>query len=106
MAGRNSRKPKHTEVVLDGTLRIGGVGALHETLLAALGAGQPVVVDAAAVGQVDTASLQLLYAFVADCGRRELALEWRGVGDALRADAARLGLDAHMQWSAATPVSG
>ena len=53
-------------VTLDSNGSIKEAAALHKTLLAVVQEQGPVVIDAGAVERVDTATLQLIYAFVRD----------------------------------------
>jgi phospholipid transport system transporter-binding protein len=92
--------PSKTEVpqdmTLDADLRLAAAPALRNVLLGALAAGQPVRIDGAAVAQVDTATLQLLCAFVRDAAASEQAVIWTAASDALMAGAAMLGLHRSM----------
>lgn len=76
-------------IALAANCSIKEVATLRQQLIAAVDASGPVVIDAAAVERIDTATLQVLYAFVRDrlAGDREVT--WQGVPAALT-DAARL----------------
>lgn len=76
-------------VTLESNGSIKEAAALHKTLLAVVQAQGPVLIDAGAVERVDTATLQLLYAFVRDRVAADREVAWRGVTDEL-SDAARL----------------
>lgn len=84
---RRSRAPRPQTLVLPAQLDIAHAGELKQTLDAALAAKPPVILDAAAVEQVDTAGLQLLLAF-----RRARAADWRNPSTALCDAAALAGL--------------
>jgi phospholipid transport system transporter-binding protein len=94
---RTASSPKTAKtdpnLVLEADLRLAAAPALRERLLAALAAGEPVQLDGGAVTQVDTATLQLLCAFVRDAAAKSLAVTWTAVSDALRAGSLLLGLD-------------
>jgi anti-anti-sigma regulatory factor len=76
-------------IALAANCSIKEVATLRERLIAAVDVSESVVIDAAAVERIDTATLQVLYAFVRDrlAGDREVT--WQGVPAALT-DAARL----------------
>ena len=97
-----SKKTGPQELALDADLRLAAAPALREGLLAALAAGRPVRLDGAAVAQVDTATLQLLCAFVRDAAASDLAVSWVAPSDALMAGAAMLGLNRSMNLPAPT----
>ena len=93
MARKSSKDGARASIALDADLRIGAAPALRDTLLAALGAGAPVDLDGSAVGQIDTAGLQVLAAFSRDARAAGLAVGWTGVSDSLRRGVAVLGLN-------------
>ena len=76
-------------ITLAANCSIKEVATLRQQLIAAVDVTGPVVIDAEAVERIDTATLQVLYAFVRDrlAGDREVT--WQGVPAALT-DAARL----------------
>ncbi|HSG90381.1 MAG TPA: STAS domain-containing protein [Pseudomonadales bacterium] len=79
-------------LVLPEDLTVRAVGALHAQLLAFAPADAVVTVDAAAVALVDTAGVQLLLAWLADCRERDLEVRWRGVPTVLASVGDTLGL--------------
>ncbi len=66
--------------------------ALKATLAPLLEQPQDVVIDASAVQRIDTATLQLLVAFVVTRAAAQRAVRWRAPSEALVSSAARLGL--------------
>lgn len=86
---KRSRAPRPQILALPAQLDIAHAGELKQTLDAALAAKSPLILDAAAVEQVDTAGLQLLLAF-----QRARAVHWRDAAPALRDAAALAGLSA------------
>jgi len=92
MAKKSSKDSIRAPLALDADLRIAGAPALRETLLAALAAGEPIAIDGSAVGQVDTAGLQVLAAFSRDARAAGLSVTWAGVSDPLRRGVAALDL--------------
>lgn len=76
-------------VTLAANCSIKEVAALRESLCAVLGAQEPVSIDASAVERIDTATLQLLYAFVRDRFAADREVVWQGVTGQL-SEAARL----------------
>lgn len=91
---RPAKAPAAHLVRLSGALGIGTVRDLHCALREAIDAGCPVTLDAAAVEAVDTAALQLLYAFVRDGRERGIEIVWKAPPERLQRDAERLGLGA------------
>lgn len=92
----SSKPPAPHDIALDADLRLAVAPALRDTLLSALAAGKPVRLDGAAVAQVDTATLQLICAFVRDASASELSVSWVAPSEALMAGAAMLGLHRSM----------
>lgn len=82
---RRARRPQILS--LPAHLDIAHAGELKQALDAALAEKPPLLLDAGAVEQVDTAGLQLLLAF-----RRTRAIEWRNPSPALRDAAALAGM--------------
>ncbi|HEY6641032.1 STAS domain-containing protein [Povalibacter sp.] len=76
-------------IALEANCTIKEVAALRERLCAVVATSGPVMIDASAVERVDTATLQLLHAFVRDRLGGDREVTWRGVPAALT-DAARL----------------
>lgn len=76
-------------VTLAANCSIKEVAALRESLCAVLNAQEPVSIDASAVERIDTATLQLLYAFVRDRFAADREVVWQGVTGQL-SEAARL----------------
>jgi anti-anti-sigma regulatory factor len=65
-------------VQLASSVRIRDCVALKETLLPLLQSPDPVIIDVTAVTHVDTAALQLLFAFCRDRRSLGLAVSWQG----------------------------
>lgn len=76
-------------VTLPANCSIKEVAALRESLCAVLDAPESVSIDASAVERIDTATLQLLYAFVRDRFAADREVVWQGVTGQL-SEAARL----------------
>ena len=76
-------------ITLAANCSIKEVAALRTQLCAVVDNGEPVAIDASAVERIDTATLQLLYAFVRDRLNSDREVTWQGVPAALT-DAARL----------------
>ena len=66
--------------------------ALKQSLVALKDLPQPVVIDASAVERVDTATLQLLCAFVRDRMGRDREVSWHSPSSALREASGLLGV--------------
>jgi len=92
---RSDRVDSHV-VQLEATLRIGSVGALYAKLRDAIDGAQQVTLDAARVESTDTATLQLLYAFVREGRERGIEVLWRAPAKQLCRDARLLGLSVEM----------
>jgi ABC-type transporter Mla MlaB component len=89
-ATRSARPARPTRpVALPAECVIASAGDLRDALLARVGDTGNVQLDASAVQRVDTASLQVLAAFVRDRRADGLPLEWLGVSACLT-DAATL----------------
>lgn len=94
MARKKKSPTLPNEVALPAHCGIRDAGKLHAELVALLEAEGPVVVDMQALERIDTASVQLLAAFVREREARSLTVEWRG-GSAVMTNAlSLLGLDA------------
>ena len=76
-------------VTLSANCSIKEVALLREQLSAVLDDAAPVVIDAGAVERIDTATLQLLFAFVRDRLASDREVSWQKVSPAVT-DAARL----------------
>lgn len=76
-------------VVLAANCSVKDAAALKTSLCAFSNHGDAVTVDVSAVERVDTATMQLLCAFVRDRGGRNQGVSWRGESQALQ-DAVRL----------------
>jgi len=76
-------------ITLAANCSIKEVAALRAQLCAVVDSGDAVAIDASAVERIDTATLQLLYAFVRDRLNSDREVTWQGVPAALT-DAARL----------------
>jgi anti-anti-sigma regulatory factor len=79
---------------LGGSLRVGELGSPRALLVDALRAGRAVCLDVGSVEELDSAGLQLLFAFKGEAGRAGQEVSWRGVRHAHRVFARTLGLDA------------
>lgn len=91
------------EIQLPAHLTINKVQALQELLerFAEDGNKDRVVIHAAEVERVDTAGIQLLYAFVREARRRGIALEWDQPSAKLAAAAELLGMRSALEISGA-----
>jgi len=105
MAKKSSKDAARAPLALDADLRIGAAPALRESLLAALSAGEAVTLDGTAVGQIDTAGLQVLAAFSRDARAAGLPVAWAGVSDTLRRGVAALDLTALIELPADAGVN-
>ena len=76
-------------VVLAANCSVKDAGALKNSLCAVANETAAVTLDASAVERVDTATMQLLCAFVRDRSARKQSIVWRGESQALN-DAVRL----------------
>jgi anti-anti-sigma regulatory factor len=81
-------KPIH----LDARMSIVQAAALHSLLRARLAGGGSIVIDGAAVEEIDTAILQLLASLWRTGTERGIACSWGGVSDALRGTANLIGM--------------
>ncbi len=79
-------------VTLAASCSIKEVAALHRSLVEAVGAEGPVCIDASAVERIDTATLQLLYAFVRDRVTADREVVWQNVTGALSESARQIGM--------------
>ena len=89
-APASSTAAQHTTLIdCSPELDISGAQDLYDTLLAALRAQGPVVLDATHVERIDTAALQMLCAFVRAAQASGIVVQWRQPSLALE-NAARL----------------
>jgi ABC-type transporter Mla MlaB component len=103
VAGRKAATPKVTPrkrapgpLMLPADCVIGSVPELRTALVSRVSSETAVTLDAAKVERIDTASLQLLAAFVRERRAAGLAFEWAGVPDAVTEAAALLNLTTHL----------
>lgn len=89
---KRSRAPRQHVLALPAYLDIAHAGELKQLLDTALTAKPPVVLDAAAVEQVDAAGLQVLLAFQCARPAHGPAAAWRNPSDTLREAATLTGL--------------
>ncbi|MEM7253191.1 MAG: STAS domain-containing protein [Pseudomonadota bacterium] len=69
------------------------VAALKVELTAALGNGEPVSIDTSAVESIDTATLQLLFAFRREADAQGIEIQWGEIAPTVRSTARILGFD-------------
>jgi anti-anti-sigma regulatory factor len=74
---------------------------LRDVLLARLGGGGPMVIDAGAVEEIDTAVLQLLASLWRSAAARGTVCSWSGVSEAMRRSANLIGMSDMLQLPAA-----
>ena len=79
--------------------------ALKSSLCALANQSAAVTLDTSAVERVDTATMQLLCAFVRDRGARNQSVVWRGVSQALNDAVRLLGVGALLNVDAAKGVA-
>ena len=79
-------------VTLPSNSAVKDAAALKAALLKVVGLPATVSLDVRSVERVDTATLQLLYAFVRDRAQRQLAVEWLGCPKALVESSRLLGV--------------
>jgi anti-anti-sigma regulatory factor len=82
-----------------GSATIRDVTAFQAELAERLDEGGPVQIDGSGVERVDTATLQLLAAFVRDLRAEARAVEWIECSPALRRAAGSLGLESALSLS-------
>jgi len=80
-------------IVLDNTLNIQSVTALHERFLQAIDQMQEIVIDASQVEQIDTANLQLLLILKQECVKLQKKLRIDVPSERFVDACQRLGLD-------------
>lgn len=79
-------------IALAASCSIKEVAALHRSLVAVVDHDGAVCIDANAVERIDTATLQLLYAFVRDRLNADREVVWQNVTGALSESARQLGM--------------
>lgn len=79
-------------IALSGICSIKEVAALRQSLCAMVDTPAPIAIDASAVERIDTATLQLLYAFVRDRVAADREVFWQGVTAALADAVCLLGM--------------
>ena len=87
-----ARKPERPLISLDRHCGIRESAALREQLMRQLGNPEPVAIDPSGVERVDTAALQLLFAFERDRRSAGLDVNWQTGSAVLHQAAVRLGL--------------
>lgn len=87
--GQPARFPADPIVALSSNSTVKDAGALKAELMKVLDLAATVAIDVRSVERVDTATMQLLCAFVRDRAARNVAVQWLGCPPAI-ADAARL----------------
>ena len=79
-------------VYLEGDLGIVQIHELYTQLGSVLKSAASIEIDAADLKQIDTAAVQLLYAFVQETKSRGLTLVWKQTSETLNSSAEQLGL--------------
>ena len=92
----SNESPDETVVRLAENLDISSVSELKAELTSALDLGSPVVLDPSAVERADTASLQLLLAFLREATRSSVAVRVLRGSEAFHEAAQTLGLEASL----------
>lgn len=77
---------------LPDNLTIATAEVLYQTLESAVEKHQDVVFNAESVNRVDTAGLQLLYAFCTEQKKQQLSVQWRSVTASLTDGAELIGI--------------
>lgn len=88
---------KPAVVSLPENLTIMSVDVLHEQLEALLVDSHDVSFDAAAVSRVDTAGLQLLFAFIRSMEKNGASCSWKSASELLIDASEQLGLKSHLK---------
>jgi len=86
---------------LEGSLGIAEAETLYQRLLEMLDAQVDVCIESETLSRVDTAGVQLLYAFIKEAETRSVKVIWKSVSDALKETAATLGLSENMGFEVA-----
>ncbi|MCB1769764.1 MAG: STAS domain-containing protein [Candidatus Competibacteraceae bacterium] len=81
-----------TTIECQAELDIAAAGALHQQLLGALQAGEPLEIEAQAVRRVHAAVLQLFLSLVNEAQSLDLPVRWRNPSPALVESAQLLGV--------------
>ena len=97
----SKQEEQSLEIAADNCLDITIVHELHGKLCKALIAQSPVTINASQVERVDTAALQMLYAFFRDCDAEGSEVKWKQPSEALCSVARILDLDVPLKLSAA-----
>ncbi|MDX8398488.1 MAG: STAS domain-containing protein [Mariprofundaceae bacterium] len=79
-------------VTFEGDLGIAQVADMHKRLVAVLQTASECSLDMSEVSHVDTASLQVLCAFVSDAKKLDVSWQWHGVPESVTKTANALGL--------------
>jgi anti-anti-sigma regulatory factor len=88
------REPLPTAFALPAECTLAGAADLKTNLAPLVSHGAPVTLDGSSVQRIDTASLQLLVAFMRDRRANGLPVEWAGQAPAFRDALSLLGLSA------------
>ena len=100
------RLPDAPNLELDATVTIVKAAELHRTLAGLLAAGQPVIVDATHVEEIDTAVLQLLVSLWRTGNERGIDCRWHGVSEPLRRTARLVGVAGMLHFPEADAARG
>ena len=87
-------------LVLEETLAISEIETLYETLKCVVATEQDLIIDATAVGSMDTASAQLLVSCVRQLEENGCAIQWIGASEAFTKTAKLLNLEQWLQQAA------
>ena len=85
-------------LVSEGDMGIANINEWHTTFREALLKHAKITVQAEGLSHVDTAALQLLYAFQRSAKASEVELVWQGIPDAVRETAEMIALADVMDW--------
>lgn len=83
-------------IQLDEILDISHANSIHQRLKTTMNAGENCVLDGSAVEHVDTAGIQLLFAFIKTSNKQGSQIQWQGVSEKLRSAMDRLGMTREM----------
>ena len=100
---KTGKSRRRNPLILQSECTLASAAELKETLCELLGRSGTVALDGAAVERIDTATLQLLAAFVRDRRLAGGTLQWRATSPALRSAAQLLGMEAMLLLNEATP---
>jgi len=92
MMGEATETSEAGVVCLPEELGIAQVEACYTQLVEALSSASEVKIDASALKQVDTAGVQLLYAFVQEAGKKGTAVSWAAKSEELESVSVQLGV--------------